>query len=71
MTEVIACLRGIQIAAASNPNKSFWIEADSKLIVDWININSAPPFFFKVELVQLKLMLCCPSLVQEKARTFF
>ncbi|KAK7325857.1 hypothetical protein VNO80_33906 [Phaseolus coccineus] len=29
-----------------------------------------PPFFFKVELVQLKLMLCCPSLVQEKARTF-
>ncbi|KAI5387611.1 hypothetical protein KIW84_073630 [Lathyrus oleraceus] len=30
-----------------------------------------PPLFFKVELVQLKLMLCCPSLVQEKARTFF
>jgi hypothetical protein len=44
MTEVLACLRGIQIAAASNPNKSLWIEADSKLIVDWINRNSAPPF---------------------------
>lgn len=27
--------------------------------------------FSTVELVQLKLMLCCPSLVQEKARTFF
>lgn len=31
-----------------------------------------PPFLKKkVELFQLKLMLCCPSLEKEKARTFF